>query len=483
MYLMSPYQTHLIQNQGYTPESSAGQITQQLIPVIFSGATQTFLPMPLSNPMIPAQEMNNTHDQHGTSPLGQQAMIQSEGLDFFGQLQGSYETDLPEAKKIDIVIVGHGDQRHALVRNTCPDKELPHQIIYEQESRLTLCSIDGYVQAIMLKGSIMRDCVRWYSNDGTWIIWRRVVFNNMMTPSSRRNSMRSVSSSISLDSAALSELSTNALGQLRSDLPPEHSEKEPSNKTSGNLSVCNSPSSLLCKSKMSQRLPNEALLDLFQARCKKHPIVLKKVLNWGISRTLKPRVSEKEILKFCEGRIWVCARLERCAEKRAGYWQRILDEMKGAYLEVTPGVYRQPSQPNEPGAWHRLRKSKRGRWMIEKYNAKRDVWYQCAQERRNGQWIDFNTKRQFYKVVLVPLQSILTRMKESWTDLAEMKRSIEFLFSSCNPKKLNSKLKPRNLKHNMLNLRLKLEKQYSLSFAVRLAETANSIALKEMRCA
>jgi len=420
MYMTTPWQTHLMKNQSCTPEAfCAGQIAHQplpiplvnnsMIPVNFSGAIQIFPPMPGFNPMVPAPEMNNyTHYQHGTSPLVQQAMIQSEGLDFFGQLQGNWETDLPEGKKIDIVIVGHGDQRHALVRNTCPDIESSTcQIIYEEESRFTLCSMDGYVQAIMLKGSTVKDCVKWYTNDGTWIIWRRAVFNNMVTPSSKQNSMQS------LDSFDLSVLSTNALGQLRSDLPPEHSEKEPSSNASGNLSVSNPPSSLICESKMSQRLPNEMLFDLFQARCKTDPIVLKKILDWGISRTLEPKVSEKQILELSEGRLWVCARLARCAQKRAGYWQGILDEIKGAYLEVTPGVYRQPLQPHEPGAHHRLRKSKRGRWMIEKYNATRDVWYQCAQERRNGQWVDFNTKRQFYKVIIVPMQSILTKMKEN----------------------------------------------------------------------
>jgi len=59
-----------------------------MIPVNFSGAIKIFPPMPRFNPMVPAPEMNNyTHYQHGTSPLVQQAIIQSEGLDFFGQLK------------------------------------------------------------------------------------------------------------------------------------------------------------------------------------------------------------------------------------------------------------------------------------------------------------------------------------------------------------------------------------------------------------
>jgi len=73
---------------------------------------------------------------------------------------------------------------------------------------------------------------------------------------------------------------------------------------------------------------------------------------------------------------------------------------------------------------------------------------------------------------------ILSRLKDDWTDLAEMKKNLEFLFHHCNPKKLNTKIKPRNLKHNMVNLKLKLQKQHELSFAVRVAETAISIALE-----
>merc|ERR1719334_2339304 len=115
--------------------------------------------------------------------------------------------------------------------------------------------------------------------------------------------------------------------------------------------------------------------------------------------------------------------------------------------------------------------------MIEKYVEERGVWYQCAHELRDGQWVDFNTKRLVYKVLIIPMKTILKRMKESWKDLDEMQRNLEFLFRVCNPKKLNAKLKPRNLKHNMLNLRLKLEKQYWLSFAVQVAETADAIAL------
>jgi len=49
------------------------------------------------------------------------------------------------------------------------------------------------------------------------------------------------------------------------------------------------------------------------------------------------------------------------------------------------------------------------------------------------------------------------------------------LFTSCNQEKL-TKLKGRNLKHHIANLKVKLEKRYALSFGVRVANTAETIA-------
>jgi len=75
---------------------------------------------------------------------------------------------------------------------------------------------------------------------------------------------------------------------------------------------------------------------------------------------------------------------------------------------------------------------------------------------------------------------ILNRMKDDWSEFEEMEKRIEFLFNSCNQKKLNTRLKPRSLKHHIVNLKVKLEKQYALSFAVRVANIADSIALEKL---
>merc|ERR1739838_437594 len=149
------------------------------------------------------------------------------------------------------------------------------------------------------------------------------------------------------------------------------------------------------------------------------------------------------------------------------------------YQEVEEGVFMQPpSQPNEPGVQHRLRKSSLGFWIIEEPNEKYDRWYPCLQELPNGNWADPKDSRRRYNIQILSMLNILFSMSNQWADVEEMERSMNFLFNSCNPKKLNTKLKARNLKHNISNLRQKLEKQYNLSFAVRVGEMADAIALE-----
>eukprot|EP00495_Collosphaeridae_sp_1-RS-2012_P003835 TRINITY_DN3158_c0_g1_i2.p3 TRINITY_DN3158_c0_g1~~TRINITY_DN3158_c0_g1_i2.p3 ORF type:complete len:96 (+),score=47.91 TRINITY_DN3158_c0_g1_i2:866-1153(+) len=78
------------------------------------------------------------------------------------------------------------------------------------------------------------------------------------------------------------------------------------------------------------------------------------------------------------------------------------------------------------------------------------------------------------------MKEILDKLNEEFaSESIELEKSIEFLFTNCNQKKLNSKLKGRNLKHNISNLKVKLEKQYALRFAVTVATTADAIAKKK----
>jgi len=115
--------------------------------------------------------------------------------------------------------------------------------------------------------------------------------------------------------------------------------------------------------------------------------------------------------------------------------------------------------------------------VIEAFDLDRGMWQARTQQFPNGEWVDVNSGLKLYNIQVIPMINILNRMKDDWSECNEMKKHIEFLFSTCNQKKLNTKLKPRSLKHHIVNLKVKLEKQYALNFAVRVAKVADSIAL------
>jgi len=232
-------------------------------------------------------------------------------------------------------------------------------------------------------------------------------------------------------------------------------------------------------SQTDQKLSDDELFDQFKDYCASCPSLRQKIIQWGISRTPNRRVGAREVSELAAGRIWVKANLIRPDKGNTEKWQEVLDEVKGAYQEVEEGVFLQPpAQLNEPGVQHRLRKNELGFWIIEEPNELHDLWYPRLQELPYGGWVDLRDNRRRYNIQILTMESILYSMRDQWADLEEMEKSMEFLFNSCNQKKLNTKLKARNLKHNISNLRLKLEKQYALSFAVRVAETADAMALE-----
>jgi len=191
------------------------------------------------------------------------------------------------------------------------------------------------------------------------------------------------------------------------------------------------------------------------------------------------RVSTDDINNLSEGRLWVTAQSLDFVEgeeieKRL---QESLDNIKGAYMEVRAGVYKQPvPQVNEPGVQHRLIKGSGGCWKIEGQNVDSCKWEISAKEMPDGRWVDMKNNSRLIQVQLIPMSKILQKLGEDASEHQEVEKSMEFLFKSCNQKKLNSKLKGRNLQHNISNLKVKLEKQYALRFAVQIATTADSIA-------
>jgi len=470
------------------PQQPFQQVSPNILPT--PGNAVSIPPMCLPDIMQPA----TLGSQVGNLGIGQPNLTCSDpySCNFLAQLEGSYIAETPEAHKIQVELID-GAHRYAVVRRTSKAGEpIAEQQINEDDTRFTLCSLDGFILAVMAKGRDMKHSVSWYANDGSQFKWRRtgdVSFKLVaITPGqSRRNSITSNFSGISQMSYSSM---TDVRMQIRPEIPirPElnprtaasqgqpHSvaaEEFTSTSPDSTISDCASAS------RPELRLSDDELFEQFQKLCAKCPSVVQKIVHWGISRTPNRRVGEREISDLAHGRLWVRATVVRQGRGNIDKWQEAVNEFKGAYQEVEQGIYMQPpSQPNEPGKQHRLRKSNVGFWMIEELNVEDDKWYVCVQELPYGHWVDLKDNRRRYNIRLVPMLSILNRMRGEWADLEEMEKSIEFLFNSCNQKKLNTKLKARNLKHNISNLRLKLEKQYALSFAVRVAELADSIALE-----
>jgi len=502
MYQMvTSYQPNPSQWQMYGPMSINTQhfIQPQSYPLISPNVTPVQLtdrnlmpPMCLPNSMMPPPVLNSS--QLGLCNSGQEKNIPSDPYccNFLLQLEGSYETDNDQIQ----VEVVEGDRQYAKVRqqDTAGDSVID-QLIYEDETRFTLCLPNGYVVAVMLKGNIMKHSVTWYTNDCSEIIWRRigdVTFKLVtMTPEqSRRNSLTSNMSGVSQMSSsdvrpndAIADVSMRIRPELRTlaegvtgSLP---SQKDTLKTTAESTSSSESSISQSTACKTDKRMSSDELFNQFKDYCATCPSLRQKVIEWGISRTPNRRVGASEISELAAGRIWVKATLPHTRKGDSENRQEFLDEVKGAYHEVEEGVFMQPtSQPNEPGVQHRLRKNGLGFWVIEEPNEVHDLWIPRLKQLPYGNWVDLKDGGSSYNIQILTMESILYSMRDQWTDLEEMERSMEFLFNSCNPKKLNTKLKARNLKHNISNLRLKLEKQYALSFAVRIAETADAMALE-----
>jgi len=407
---------------------------------------------------------------------------------FLEQLQGSYEVDGAEKHLLQVELSCTSNQQCLIVHGSLNKQCVSDLYIYEEDTRFTLCSADLTVIAVMLKGMSMKECVTWYAIDGTRVVWRRagkVAFSLVeKTPNtSRRNSIASVCSAISsVGTSGSSMMSSDVDGHIRPEL--KHSGRH-STEVKFNSSPSSAYSSLRSApiSQETEDTSEEDLLNVFHSHFRKHPSLLQRFLNWGILRIPNCRVGDAEATNFGKGRVWVSASLMQCEKQDGKNWSDVLDELKGAYEEASPGVYLQsPPQENEPGVRHRLKRNSLGLWTIEEYVAEQEQWVMCAQELPYGGWVDSKDNLKMYNIRIVPMVNILSRMKDDWSDAEEMEKNLEFLFKSCNHKKLNTKLKARNLRHNIANLKVKLEKQHKLCFGVTVANVADEIAFGIRRC-
>jgi len=445
-------------------------------------------PINPSHPSMPFRGMDvpRMNVSQGASPIG---ISDPYCCYFLEQLQGSYVIDGEENEEFQVVLSCKDNQQYGIVQRSLPNVEnITKEYIYEEDFRFTLCSQTGGLKAIMMKGVNMKLCLTWYTNGGSQIVWHRkgnVSFNLVQsTPNtSRRSSIASTCSRISSLETSVGSMQALAHGnkRIRPELQQPLSENDSKPiKCSSLASNTSSAEKLISQEEVT--LSEENLLSLFQSHLTNNPFLLQRVVNWGISRIPNCRVGEREIYEFGNGRVWVTGSIMQSDPEDGKKWNEVLDELKGAYQEVNPGVYLQtPPQENEPGVQHRLMRNSLGLWIIEEYNVDQDNWVMCAEELPYGYWVDSKDSRKMYRVRIVPMVNILNRMKEELTDVDETERNMDFLFKSCNHKKLNANVKARNLRHNIATLKVKLEKQHMLCFGVMVANMADTIALERQR--
>lgn len=358
----------------------------------------------------------------------------------------------------------------------------------------------------MVKGVDMKNGLTWTKIDGSTMFWSRVghvTFQFVLPDTLNRNqvgsfprlertfsntSMSSVTSNFSQSSPEYVPVPPQPNPYQQQMLPTlrlansfsQHSEAS-STDSFPSYHDHREPSAIEDQQEMM-------LLEQIKRLCANRPRLVKRVVHWGLSRDTEAvaiKMNPELIQKLAKGRIWVCvdkmlpqskslgSPVEPCPELDS------LDDLKGAYQEASEeGVYLQPRpEANQPGTQHRLRKGENGYWVIEEFEMNTERWVKRTVEQPGGRWWDLATQRKI-RLKLVPLDQILQRLGGDYSELfsGNIDKQMQFLFLSCNQKKLNTKLKKRNLKHNIANLKVKLEKQHCLSFAVRIANIADSIA-------
>jgi len=407
------------------------------------------------------------------------------------QLQGNYELETSDGNvEVSVIVpkVGEHEEQYARVHLVSSDgNAFADKFIYHDLHWFKLCSADRKVEGVFMEGSNMKTSVEWWNaDDESWIVWRRkgmVTFNLVQVePDSRRNSISSVCT-VSTSTAVAHSIDTSTIGSdenpmlIRSELLQP---KKPVflNASSGGYSptTCLQANSnnVFASASVSDE-NHEEIFELIKAQCSKNALLFKKVVEWGIANNPARRISLDETKYLSEGRFWITAQIEDVGEGEVSV--DTLDDIKGAYQETGAGMYAQPD-PKKCGSvvQHRLFKDQHGFWMIERQDLGCERWQIRARQQKDDQWVDFKNNKMLIRVHVVPMSKILEKLgEEHFANKDEIKKSIDFLFTSCHQEKL-TKLKGRNLKHHIANLKVKLEKRYALSFGVRVANTAESIA-------
>jgi len=388
------------------------------------------------------------------------------------QLQGLYEMDTVDGRdRINILRPvsdkGVRNMGCTIVRRVSADGEaLSDQMILEVQNQFILCAIDQEMLAYTSKNKDMRKEIIWTSTENAEDFrWKRscpsadkeALFLGKIQQNLSCTSLSSGLSMISSTEGATSQFSTDSSSSHEDgQMTPHQMEQE------------------------------ENLFDMIKTYCSGRPNLLKKVVQWGLSKEKDPgipiKMNPERIKKLAHGRMWVSCMLADAptmtsSSKDITPEQDAVDNLKGAYQEEERGscIYVQPKpEASQPGLQHRLRKENNF-WLIEECDSETRTWKLRAKELPRRNWLDVRNMRKPLRVKLIPLTKILARMSEDIFD-EDIEKQMDFLFNDCNQKKLNTKVKKRNLKHNMQNLKAKLEKQHCLSFAVRVVNVADGIA-------
>jgi len=414
---------------------------------------------------------------------------------FIAQLQGSYVMETSSGHvQVSVILPNVSGQveqyaNYAIVHRVSSNgRALPDQYIYDEISWFTLKSITGNLVGSFRKGSNMKCSVKWWnSNDESCIIWRRngnVTFNLVQVePKVRRNSISSVRT-VSTGPIQLPPLDTPMSGSdenllNRAELLQQRTPVFLSQSTTGCFSQpdglpSNTNSASLRVAGIISDQQQDEMFEIIKAHCLINPLLYRKVVDWG-ARNDPSRGMTQVSANISKGRVWITAHALGASEDQMPVDS--LDDIKGAYQEVSTGLWMQPD-PEACGSdvQHRLFKNEHKRWMIERHGPEGESWQMRAQELEDGHWVDLKNKRARIRVNVVPVSKILDTLGEDLlVSKNDREKSMDFLFTSCNQVKL-SKLKGRNLKHHIANLEVKLEKRYALSFGVQVATIAESIA-------
>jgi len=405
------------------------------------------------------------------------------------QLQGSYEIKtLAGCLQVTVILpeVAEQEEQYATVHRVSTEKKaLPEQRIYEEPFWFSLKSANGNLEGVFRKGMNMKHSLKWQSSDDkTYTVWRRkgeVKFNLVhVKPRVRGSPISSVRTDSSIHTVLHSvdtamQSSDDSLMIIRPELRPL-----PINGTS-NCRYTASENVLLNRTGVGFGAPRvksaqyqEEMFELIKAHCSQNPILFKKIFDWSIRNNPARGVSQDKTKGLSEGRIWIVAQTLDADESRATLHS--LDEIKGAYQEVSEGVWMQPD-PKTCGSevQHRLSKDEHELWMIEQYCFQSEGWQIRARQVEGSRWVDLMNSVMTIRVQIVPMSRILERLSEKILESKiDVKKTVDYLYTSCNHLKL-CKVKGHNLKHRIDNLKVKLEKRNALSFGVHVANAAESI--------